>query len=300
MTTLQDSILKGRKDPSVEYLRDFFISGGSEVVEEKLKAGGWTGKTPVASVGIHISGGSIVDTEIFISGPKEVGRISARLLWGEPFTNESYAKVEPMDLALVSIRGRMVSNWVKGDKLDWALKVHNPYNGKYKVINKLDEESLKIRGASKLSFRLHLALDKGPRLTAKLGVAPAEDVTSMVGNGQMNFPMIQVGKDQKLEILPAEPQDAEFGLGFVPFFICRDEEEPIIPDFSVVRAAISEMFNTACKPKIHTKFTTWKQSASLGAWDAVDPTYVWPTDIATTGQPEDEEEGENHGLLHLE
>ena len=193
-------------------------------------------------------------------------------------THESYLKVEPVDLALVNIRGRMVSDWIGGDKLDWVLKVHNPVNNKFKVIDKLDDETLKTKVASKLNFRVHLSLDKGPRLTAKLGVAPVEGVTNMVGHGAINFPLIHVGKDLKLELLLEETRNAEFGLGFVPFFIHTGEGEAVIPIFSIVKEAIAQLFNTACKAKIHNNFSTWKPSASLGVWDIVDPHYTWPTD----------------------
>jgi len=40
----------------------------------------------------------------------------------------------------------------------------NPETKKYKVINKLDEEGLASRGASKFSVRAQLALDKGLKI----------------------------------------------------------------------------------------------------------------------------------------
>ena len=83
MTTLSDPILAGKKIPSVEFLKEYVITGGSEQVEGKLKELGWSGETPVASFGIHIDNtGNITDTQIIICGITEVGRISANTLWG--------------------------------------------------------------------------------------------------------------------------------------------------------------------------------------------------------------------------
>ena len=58
---------------------------------------------PVASVGIHVGeDGSITDTEIFLMGAKEVGRVSSNSLSGDKFMVEPYAKVNPVDLALAA------------------------------------------------------------------------------------------------------------------------------------------------------------------------------------------------------
>ena len=99
----------------------------------------------------------------------------------------------------------------------------------------------------------------------------------MVGNDAMNFPLILISKEFKLELLPAEPRDAEFGLGFVPFFIYMGGQNEVeLPDFKLVRVAIETLFNNACKVKKHKKFSTWKTGANLGQWEMVDPSTSGP------------------------
>ena len=288
MTALNEPILRGRGSPTPDFMKDFTITGGSDVLEAKLKELGWQGRTPMASVALHIEEGNIVDTQIFLTGTKEVGKVSAEMLWGQPLTDESYAKIETIDLAHASIHGRMVSDWIAGDKLDWALKVKNNDNNRYKVINKLDDQGLEAKGASKISARIHLAPNKGPSLTATLGVAPSSKVTEMIGHGQMNFPMIRI-KDQKLDFFPSEAPGQELGLGFIPFFVCRDEGDIVYPEFTAVRDAIAQMLNTACKAQTHRKFANWKKTAAQGAWEIQDPAYIWPT--GALGHEEDDDEG---------
>ena len=288
MTALDEPILRGRGNPTPAFLKDFTITGGSDVLEARLKELGWQGRTPVASVALHIEEGNIVDTQIFLTGNKEVGKVSAEMLWGQPLTDESYAKIETIDLAHASIHGRMVSDWIPGDKLDWALKVKNTDNQRYKVVNKLDEQGLEAKGASKISARIHLALNKGPSLTATLGVAPTGKVTEMIGNGKMNFPMIRI-KEQKLDFFPPETPGQELGLGFIPFFVCRDEGDIVYPEFTVVKEAIAQMLNTACKAQTHSKFANWKKTATYGAWEIQDPAYIWPT--GAPDQEEDDDQG---------
>jgi hypothetical protein len=298
MTTLTDRVLRGSKDPDADFLKNFIIRGGGDVIEDKLKEQGWNGETPVASVGIHVGeDGGITDTEIFLMGSKEVGRVSSNTLFGDKFKVESYVKVNPVDLALASVRGRMVSDWISSDKVEWQLKIHNPDTNKYAVVQKLDVEKLKEVGAAKMNFRVHLSLAPGPKFVAKLGLAPVEKVKQMVGNDAMNFPLILIGKEFKLELLPAEPKDAEFGLGFVPYFIYTGGQQEVeLPDFKLVRVAVETLFNNACKVKEHKKYSTWKTGANLGQWEQADPLFIWPS--ATGARTEEQqEEGENNHLV---
>ena len=74
----------------------------------------------------------------------------------------------------------------------------------------------------------------------------------MVGNDVMNFPLILISKEFKLELLPAERRDALFGLGFVPYFIYTGGQDKVeLPDFKLVRVAIktpASLRNTRCSP----------------------------------------------------
>ena len=169
--------------------------------------------------------------------------------------------------------------------------VINKETKKYTQISGLDVDALGTKGASKFHWRSHLSLDKGPRFTLKIGFAPVNDISIMVGNTKPNYPLIQVGKDVKLEIVPMENKGAGFGLGFTPLLIYTGEGDPTIPDFKQVKDSIAEVINSAVRPKVHTKYTTWKPSASLGTWDNVDPLYYFPTDLAE--QAELEELGES-------
>ena len=79
-----------------------------------------------------------------------------------------------------------------------------------------------------------------------------------------------MGKALKLEVVPEEPREADFGLGFVSLFIHTGEKDPVYPDLGEVRDAIRDHFNTACKPKAHKKPSTWKSSMALDSWKKLD------------------------------
>jgi hypothetical protein len=292
MTTLSDLIFSGRKVPSPEDLLDFTVGGGSEQVEMKLREKGWTDASPAAAMLVDFDGGEVVNTHLHLFGFKEVGRVTADLLWGPPHTEKSYVKIDPVDFANFGVTGRMVSDWLPGDKVDWTAKFHNQETNRMKVVNKLADENLRGMGASKLWFRIHLALDKGPKLTCKLGVGPATDVSILIGHAGMNFPMIQIAKESKLELLPREPQDAEYGTGFMPLFNHVGEGEVVYPSWDKVKTALAEHFNNACKPRMKTKYVTWKNEVAKGMWEAQDPLYLWPVS-GTVAPLEDGEEGQS-------
>ena len=220
MTTLTDPVLLGEKDPDIDTIKQWIINGGVDVIQDRLREQGWDGFSQVASVGMFQDDkGKITETQLFISGQREVGRVPANVIWGDALTKHDYLKIDPIDMAQAVIKGRMISEWIKGDKLDWCLKTFNGETGKYRVTDKLSEDSLKAKGASKISLRLHLSLDKGPKVAVKLGVVPVNNIENVVGHGAINFPMIQIGKETKLDFAPREPDDAEWGLGFTPFII---------------------------------------------------------------------------------
>ena len=53
MTTLSEPILASRGNPDRGFWNDFIVTGGSDCIEEKIKAMGWTGRSPVATMALH-------------------------------------------------------------------------------------------------------------------------------------------------------------------------------------------------------------------------------------------------------
>ena len=71
----------------------------SESVETRLKALGWDGKQPRASIIIHFESKMVKHVQIAISGTKEIGKALASTLWGPEYHKDSYVKFESIDLA---------------------------------------------------------------------------------------------------------------------------------------------------------------------------------------------------------
>ena len=180
---------------------------------------------------------------------------------------------------------RMSSDWVTSH-LNWQLKVKNSESGLYKVINKLDKVGLTESKATDINLKVHLHLDRGPRL-----VAHCNNVGSIVGNSQDVFPLIQLGDQFGLEFSPTEPEEAGFGLGFIPFLVNAGEGESggsVIPDFDTIKSSISDTFNNTNLVKMRKKHSTWNSAITQGSWDRLDPKYIWPT-YGTTADTTDEQ-----------
>ena len=97
-------------------------------------------------------------------------------------------------------------------------------------------------------------------------MAPCNSVGSIVGNSQDVFPLIQLGEQFPLEFGPSEREGTGFGLWFVPFLMNTGEENTI-PDFLMIKRAISDTFNNMCLIKMKKKFSTWKVAIVLGSWE---------------------------------
>ena len=118
----------------------------------------------------------------------------------------------------------------------------------------------------------------------------------MIGNDSINFPMILVGRETKMELLPAEPRDVEFRLGFVPFFLYKGVKEVVeLPEFVKVREAVEGLFNNLCKVKEHKKVTTGKSGAVLGKWSVADPQFVRP--LTGAAGEVDRDQGKREGVV---
>ena len=72
----------------------------------------------------------------------------------------------------------MTSDWIT-QGFSWWLKVVNPETGKFKVIPKADSQGLAEDGATELNFKMHLMLERGPKLLGHLGVAPINNVLTI-------------------------------------------------------------------------------------------------------------------------
>ena len=76
----------------------------------------------------------------------------------------------------------------------------------------MDSQGLIEHGATDLNFKLHLMLERGPKLLGCLGVAPTNNVTSIAGNGQDVFLLIHLSDQFQIELSPQEPEGMELGL----------------------------------------------------------------------------------------
>ena len=75
-----------------------------------------------------------------------------------------------------------------------------------------------------------------------------------------------------------------------------EQDEVELPDFKLVRVAIENLFNNACKVKEHKKYSTWKTGANLGQWEKADPLYIWPS-ATVPGAEEQLEEGKQSLII---
>ena len=291
MTTLNDDIFKGSKQPTNEFFADFLITGTTESVEDKLKEDGWDGKSPRASIIILFDSNEVRNVQLVISGKIDIGKVLATTLWGSDQDSSSYVKFESLDLAIPIFINRMTSDWVNSN-VNWNLKIRNHDSGYFKVIPKTDSKVLEENGATDINMKVHVQLDQGPKLLGRIGVAPINNVTNIVGNNRDVFPLIQVGEQFTIDFFPQECADLELGLGVIPFFVHVGEEgdgRNAIPNIREVKTSISEFFNATHLVKMKKKFSTWTNVYTQGNWEEMDPRYWWPS--FSSSRPGNNEQG---------
>ena len=279
MTTLNDDIFKGSKQPTNGFFADFLITGTTESVEDKLKEDGWDGKSPRASIIILFDSSEVRNVQLVISGKIDIGKVLATTLWGSDQDSSSYVKFESLDLAIPIFINRMTSDWINSN-VNWNLKIKNHDSGYFKVIPKTDSKVLEENGATDINMKVHVQLDQGPKLLGRIGVAPINNVTNIVGNNRDVFPLIQVGEQFTIDFFPQECADLELGLGVIPFFVHVGEEgdgRNAIPNIREVKTSISEFFNHTHLVKMKKKFSTWTNVYTQGNWEEMDPKYWWPS-----------------------
>ena len=291
MTTLNDDIFKGNKQPTNGFFADFLITGTTESVEDKLKEDGWDGKSPRASIIILFDSSEVRNVQLVISGKIDIGKVLATTLWGSDQDSSSYVKFESLDLAIPIFINRMTSDWINSNVI-WNLKIRNHDSGYFKVIPKTDSKVLEENGATDINMKVHVQLDQGPKLLGRIGVAPINNVTNIVGNNRDVFPLIQVGEQFTIDFFPQECADLELGLGVIPFFVHVGEEgdgRNAIPNIREVKTSISEFFNHTHLVKMKKKFSTWTNVYTQGNWEEMDPKYWWPS--FSSSRPRDNEQG---------
>ena len=80
MTTLSDPILVNRGNPERGFRNEFIILSKSDI-EDKIKARGWMGRTPVTTVTLHMDEGDIMNILLFLSGTRQWDMIGANLMF---------------------------------------------------------------------------------------------------------------------------------------------------------------------------------------------------------------------------
>ena len=291
MTTLNEDIFKGSKQPTNGFFADFLITGTTESVEDKLKEDGWDGKSPRASIIILFDSSEVRNVQLVISGKIDIGKVLATTLWGSDQDSSSYVKFESLDLAIPIFINRMTSDWINSNVI-WNLKIRNHDSGYFKVIPKTDSKVLEENGATDINMKVHVQLDQGPKLLGRIGVAPINNVTNIVGNNRDVFPLIQVGEQFTIDFFPQECADLELGLGVIPFFVHVGEEgdgKDAIPSIREVKTSISEFFNNTHLVRMKKKYSTWTNVYTQGNWEEMDPKYWWPS--FSQSHPGDNEQG---------
>ena len=294
MTTLNEEILKGGNTPTEGFFNEFLIEGTTEAVEIKLREAGWDGRTPRASIIIHFESKEIRHVQLVISGNKDIGRTMATTLWGSEQHKDSYVKFDSLDLAVPIFINTMTSGWLN-QSLSWNLKIKNPESGYYKVIPKTDKQGITDSGATELNIKVHIHLERGPKLMGRVGVAPINNVDHIVGNGRDVFPLIQLGDQFTIEFFPQESPNTGLGLGVLPFFVHAGEEGDgagDIPDIGTIKSSLSDFFNNTHLVRMKKKFTTWSTVYSVGNWEETDPKYWWPS--FSSDQQGEDEQGKTH------
>ena len=122
MSTLDDPILKASNVPPEGYFNNYLIDSTSESIEVRLKAIGWDGKQPRASVLIHFESKQVKHVQLVISWSRDIGKTMAPTLWGPELHKDSYVKFEILDLAFTMFINAMTSGWVSASPY-WQLKV---------------------------------------------------------------------------------------------------------------------------------------------------------------------------------
>ena len=130
----------------------------------------------------------------------------ATSLWGNDQDSGSYVKFKTLDLAVPIFINKMTSEWVNAS-LNWNLKIKNQESGYYRVIPKTDAKGIKENGATDINMKVHVQLERGPKLIGKIGVAPINDVTNIIGNNRDVFPLIQLGEQFSIEFFPQETSE---------------------------------------------------------------------------------------------
>ena len=80
MNTLSDPILANRGNPERSFRNEFIIVSKSDI-EDKIKARGWTGRTPVTTFTFHMDEGDIMNILLFLSGTRQWDMIGANLMF---------------------------------------------------------------------------------------------------------------------------------------------------------------------------------------------------------------------------
>ena len=97
----------------------------------------------------------------------------------------------------------------------------------------------------------------------RIGVAPSDNIESIIGNSQDVFPLIQLGDSFPIEFSPSEPEDTGLGLGFIPFLRYSGEGDNRLsefPEFHAIKIAISENFNNTHLIKMRKKYSIWSNT----------------------------------------
>ena len=196
-----------------------------------------------------------------------------------------------MDLATPIFINSMTSGWMNSS-INWNLKVKNQETGYYKVIPRSDKQGLADNLATDLNMKIHVHLERGPKLMGKIGVAPLNNVENVIGNNRDMFPLIQLGEQFPIDFFPMETGDTGMCLGVLPFFIHAGEEgdgSEDIPDVRTIKSSLSDFFNSTHLVCMKKKYTTWSTVYTLGNWDELDPKYFWPS--YSPNQQGEEEQG---------
>ena len=87
----------------------------------------------------------------------------------------------------------MTSGWVN-TSLQWQHKIKTPETGHYKCIAKSDKQGLSDNDTIDINLKVHLQLERGPKLIGRTGVTPSNDIGSIIGNSQDIFALIKLGE----------------------------------------------------------------------------------------------------------
>ena len=280
---------KAKKKMDEAFVRSQILRGGSALVEQTMRAGGWNPLDPVASVTVYVNdkNGKVNATKLVLAGTMagfDLQDISPIFPKAPETASIQFGNLDLNGLRFMS--SELSTRWIPDSEFSWSLMVDGLDESGQGERIPVSPANLHQYNVNNIALRVSAQPTSADKMKLTFGIAPVSHDTlkKTPQFDDIGFPVIEVSS----LMVNIFPQDDTYGIGFLPYILDKrkEKDDNPLPTSAEIKAAACDLLARAIMPTAKKSTKTWQETIAKNDWTARESSKEWPQPLDSDEEDE--------------